>query len=134
MRADADLYSDHGLLTMAAGIEHTKIETVIRAGLEEFNRLRNELVSEKDLKKAKEHLIGNLYLSLETSDELAYFYGDQEMLGLKLTSPQELARKVNGITANDVRKVMREVVRNDGLNLALIGPFKKRSFLDIVKV
>ena len=53
VRADADLYSDHGLLTMAAGIEHTKIETVIRAGLEEFNRLRNELVSEKDLKKPK---------------------------------------------------------------------------------
>ena len=134
VRADADLYSDHGLLTMAAGIEHTKIETVLKAGLEEFNRLRNELVSEKDLKKAKEHLIGNLYLSLETSDELAYFYGGQETLGLKLTSPQELARKVNKITANDIRKVMREVVRNDGLNLALIGPFKKRSFLDIVKV
>ena len=87
-------------------------------------------MSEKDLKKAKEHLIGNLYLSLETSDELAYFYGGQETLGLKLTSPQELARKVNKITANDIRKVMREVVRNDGLNLALIGPFKKRSFLD----
>ena len=134
VRADADLYSDHGLLTMAAGIEHTKIETVLEAGLEEFNRLRNELVSEKDLKKAKEHLIGNLYLSLETSDELAYFYGGQETLGLKLTSPQELARKVNKITANDIRKVMREVVRNDGLNLTLIGPFKKRSFLDIVKV
>ncbi|MGC9610787.1 MAG: pitrilysin family protein [Minisyncoccia bacterium] len=134
VRADADLYSDHGLFEMAAGVDHKKLESVIKAGLQEFVRLRDELVSEKELKKAKEHLIGNLYLSLETSDELAHFYGSQEVSGLKLSSPQELARKVNKVTAEDVRNVMRQIIKNSRLNLALIGPFKKKSFLDILKV
>ncbi len=134
VRAEADLYSDHGLFTMAAGVDHAKIEAVIKAGLKEFGRLREELVSEEDLKKAKEHFIGNLYLSLETSDELAYFYGGQEVMGLKLASPQEIARKVSKITASDVRNVMRAIVKNNRLSMALIGPFKKKSFLDIVKV
>lgn len=134
VRTDADLYSDHGLFEMTAGVNHSKIETVIKASLGEFSRLRDELVGEKELRKAKEHLIGNLYMSLETSDELAYFYGGQEIMGLKLTSPREVARKVEKITARDIRNVVRWVVRNDRLNLALIGPFKKRSFLDIVKI
>ncbi|TSA44895.1 insulinase family protein [bacterium] len=134
VRAEADLYSDHGLFTMSAGVDHAKLDAVIKAGLKEFGRLRDELVSEKDLKKAKEHLIGGLYLSLETSDELAYFYGGQEIMGLKLTSPQELAGKINKITVADIRNVARAVVKNDRLNLALIGPFKKKSFLNIAKV
>lgn len=134
VRAEADLYSDHGLFTMSAGVDHAKIEKVIMAGLGEFTRLKDELVSDKELKKAKEHLIGNLYLSLETSDELAYFYGGQEVMGLKLTSPQEIAKQVGKITANDIRKVMRQVIRKDSLNLAIIGPFKNKSFLDIVKI
>lgn len=134
VRADADLYSDHGLFEMSAGVDHKKLELVIKAGLQEFARLRDELVSETELKKAKEHLIGDIFLSLETSDQLAAFYGSQEVIGLPLTSPQEIAKKVNAITAADVRNVMRAIVRNDRLNLALIGPFKKRSFRGILKV
>jgi predicted Zn-dependent peptidase len=134
VRAEADLYSDHGLFTMSAGVDHTKIEAVIKAGLEEFKSLRDKLVDEKELQKAKDHLIGGLFLSLETSDQLAGFYAGREVMGLPLTPPKELARKVNAITAAEVKKVVRDVVKNSGLNLALIGPFKKRSFLGIVKV
>ena len=134
VRSEADLYSDHGLFTMSAGVDHTKIDAVIKAGLEEFKNLRDELVSEKELKKVKEHLIGNLFLSLETSDELGGFYTSQELMGLKLTSPEEIAKKVNAITPTDVRNVVRAIVKSGRLNLAIIGPFKKRSFRDILKV
>jgi predicted Zn-dependent peptidase len=134
VRAEADLYSDHGLFTMSAGVDHKKIEAVIKAGLDEFARLRDELVSEKELKKAKEHLIGTLFLSLETSDEVGYFYTGQELMGLKLVSPRDLAKKIAGVTADDVRRTVRSVVKNNHLNMALIGPFKNRSFRAILKI
>ena len=134
VRAEADLYSDHGLFTMSAGVDHKKIEAVIKAGLDEFARLRDELVSEKELKKAKEHLIGTLFLSLETSDEVGYFYTGQELMGLKLVSPRDLAKKIAGVTADDVRRTVRSVVKNNHLNMALIGPFKNRSFRAIFKI
>ena len=134
VRADADLYSDHGLFTMSAGVDHKKIEAVIKAGLEEFGRLKNELVSAEELKKAKEHLIGDLFLSLETSDQIAGFYTAQELFGLKLSTPQETARRVGSVTASEIREAMRAVVKGGGLNLAVIGPFKKRSFAGILRV
>jgi predicted Zn-dependent peptidase len=134
VRTDADLYLDHGLLEMSAGVEHEKIDMVLRAALKEFDRIAKEPVGVQELKRAKEHLIGNLFMALEGSDELASFYAAQEIFGLKLATPQEVARSINAVTADQIRGVMGQIVRNDRLNLAVIGPFKKRSFLDILKV
>jgi len=134
VRTDADLYVDHGLLEMSAGVEHEKIDMVLKAALKEFDRIAKEPVGVQELKRAKEHLIGNLFMALEGSDELASFYAAQEIFGLKLSTPQEVAKSINAVTADQIRSVMGQIIRNDRLNLAVIGPFKKRSFLDILKV
>lgn len=132
--ASADLSSDHGLLTMFAGADHGKVRHVIKAALREFARVTEELVGVKELKTAKEHLLGNLFLSLETSDQLAHYYGMQEAMRERLLSPRELAAKMKAVTPDQIRAVARAVVRNGRLNLAVIGPFRNKSFLDIVRV
>jgi len=134
VRATADLYSDHGLLTMTAGVDHKKIESVIKAAAEEFARLREEEVGKEELERAKEHLVGNLFLSLETSDELAFYYALQEVQKIPLTNPEELARRIKAVTPEEIKSVANDIVRNDRLNLAVIGPFKGKSFSDILKV
>jgi len=134
VNASTDFFTDHGLLAMAAGVKHEKLEVVLKAGIEEFVRFTKELVGKEELARAKSHLIGNLLISLETSDELGYFYGGQEVMGLKLKTPAATVREVKAVTAADIRAVARSLVRNDRLNMALIGPFKKRSFADIVRV
>ncbi len=133
VRADADLYLDHGLFAMAAGVEHEKIDMVLKATLKEFDRLKEEKVGIQELKRAKEHLIGNLFMSLEGSDELGSFYAAQEIFGLKLSTPQEFAKKIDRVTIDQIQSVLRQIVKRNRLNLAVIGPFKKRSFLDILK-
>ncbi|MCL4399966.1 insulinase family protein, partial [Patescibacteria group bacterium] len=128
------LYQDHGLFEMSAGVEHEKIDLVIKSVLKEFERLKTEKVSASDLKKAKEHLLGNLFMSLEGSDEIGSFYAGQEIMGLKLSTPEELAKRISKVTSEDVMAVARQIIKNNRLNLAVIGPFKKRSFLDILRV
>ncbi len=134
VRADADLSIDHGLFEMAAGVEHEKIDLVVKAALKEFSRAGNEKIGAQELARAKEHLIGNLFMSLEGSDEIGSFYAAQEIFRLGLSTPQEVAKKINAVTADEIRSAVRQIVRNDRLNLAVIGPFKKRSFLDILRV
>jgi predicted Zn-dependent peptidase len=134
VRASADLYSDHGLLTMTAGVDHKKIDIVIKAALEEFARLKEEEVGGEELERAKEHLVGNLYLSLETSDELAFYYALQEVQKLPLTAPDELAWKIKAVSPGEIKSVANEIFRSERLNLAVIGPFKEKSFGDILKV
>ncbi len=134
VNASADFYSDHGLITMAAGVDHKKIEMVIKVSLQEFNRFKTEKVSEAELQRAKDHLVGRLFLSIETSDEIGYFYGGQEVMGLGLDTPQIVAQKIREVSASDIRKVANDLFKNEGLNLALIGPFKDKSFGDILKL
>ncbi|MAF80065.1 hypothetical protein CL629_03245 [bacterium] len=128
VNASNDLYSDHGLFTMSAGVDHKKIKSVIRAALEEFGRMKTDSVSSAELRKAKDHVIGTFSLSLETSDELGYFYAMQEVLGRSLQAPEQIVRKIEKVRAEDVRNLSRSLFRDDRLNLSLIGPFRGRSF------
>lgn len=135
VRCEPDLYTDHGLIAMSAGLDHGKIEPAIQASLAEFTRLKTEKVSAKDLKKAKEHFVGELFLSLEGSDEIAGFYASQELLGLgDLKTPEEVARQIEAVTAADIQAVAKSIFTEKHLNLAVIGPFKKRSFRRLLRV
>jgi predicted Zn-dependent peptidase len=134
VRAETDLYSDHGLISMAAGVDHKKIEDVLKTALEEFIRLREKLVDKKELERAKEHLIGHLFLSLETSDELAFYYALQEIQKLPALTPKEMAAKIKAVTPEEIRAVANDLFKDENLNLSIIGPFKEKSFSDILKV
>lgn len=123
--AGADLALDHGLLGISAGVDHAKTQIVIKAILKECARLRDELVPAKELQKSKDHMLGNLILGLETSDDLASFYGGQEIITRTIMSPKALTEKIKKVTAEEVRAVARLVIKKKGLNLAIVGPYRK---------
>jgi predicted Zn-dependent peptidase len=128
VHSSADLFTDHGLLTVAAGVDHAKLERVLEVVGQECKRLTKEKVAKEELTKAKHHLVGHLYLSLESSDAWANFYGGQEVMGLPLITPREIAKHIESVTADDVRNVARAIVKWNRANLAVIGPFKNKSF------
>jgi len=133
--AGADLERDHGLFSVSAGIDHGKVEVVIRAILEECRRLRNEIVPAQELQKSKDHMIGSLILGLETSDDLASFYGGQEIITKTILPPEAFVDRIRRTTALEVRNVSRAIFTEKGLNLALIGPYKdKKKFQKLLKL
>ena len=135
VRAESDLLTDHGYLSASAGIDHSKIEPVIKAILGEFRRFVDTPVEEGELQRAKDHLVGHLFLSLETSDEISGFYGGQEILTRKLTTPEDLAQKIQAVTAGEIMAVAKDIFQNQKLNLAIIGPFEdKEKFEAILKI
>ena len=124
VRANSSEGLDHGEFSVATGTANPKTEMVIKAVLREFARLRLELVPPKELKKAKDIITSGMVMGLETSDQLANFYGIQEILTEKLLSPEEISRHVEAVTAEDVRSVARAIFKKDRLNFAIIGPHK----------
>lgn len=124
--AGADLSTDHGYIDVSAGIDHKKIDEVIAAIIAELKRLADAPVTDEELVRAKEHLVGGLVLGLETSNQLAGFYGSQEVLEHKMMSPEEVIQKTQAVTAEQIQSVARDIVKNEGLNLAIIGPFKEK--------
>jgi len=134
VRAYNDVYTDHGFFQISAGVDNKRIEEVIKAVLAECNILKNKLVSEDELNKVKEYLIGNMKLSLESSDDIANFYGGQELLKRELKSAEEKAKEIRKVTAKQIQTLAKQIFKNEKLNLALIGPFKdKEKFLKTLK-
>ena len=133
--ADADLFLDHGVFGIAAGIDHGKTDVVIKAILEECRKIRDVVVPKAEFERSKEHMIGNLVLGLETSDELASFYGGQEIMMKKIVSPETVIARIKAVTPVAVRAVARTVFRNNRLNFAVIGPYRNGSlFKKILKL
>lgn len=135
VRAGSDLLTDHGLFAVSAGLDNKRVSEVTKAVLEELRRIRDYKVSENELRRSKNHLIGTMMIELETSDELASFYGQQELFHKDMLAPQDIVKKIEAVTANEVLKVAKDIMKNEHLNLALIGPFKdKKEFEKILKI
>lgn len=133
VRCNTDLFTDHGYIAASAGVEHDKLDIVIKTILEEYKRLTTERVSEEELSRVKGHLAGTLLLGLETSDSLAVFYGTQEILKNEVTTPEELLKEINKVTPDDILSLAKELFVEKTLNLALVGPYKeKKRFEEIL--
>lgn len=134
VRAYNDSYTDHGVFEISAGVDNKRINEVIFAILEECRKLRRYKVPEDELNKVKEYLTGNMKLSLESSDDIANFYGGQELLRREVHYAEEKAKEIRKVTASQIKTVARDIFKNKNLNLALIGPFKSGAqFLKTLK-
>lgn len=134
VRAYNDTYTDHGFFQVSAGVDNKRIDEVIKAVLTECKKLTTELVSDEELNKVKECLIGNMKLSLESSDDIANYYGGQELLKKEIKSADEKAVEIRKVTAKQIQDLAKDIFKDKGLNLALIGPFKEKAkFTKILK-
>lgn len=122
-------YTDHGFLAVAAGIDNNRVPEVVDAVMGELRCLANEDVPEDELKKAKDYVLGRMYLKLETSDNLAEFYAEQAVVKGELEKPEDIAKKIRAITAKDIRKVARLIFSNKRLNFALVGRYSNEAEL-----
>ncbi len=135
VRSGESLYSDHGYWSVASGVDHKKVFLVIDAILKEMQDLKNTLVNDEELKRAKDHLCGQMVLGLETSDAKAMFYGGQEIIKKDVTDVAEYIQRIEAVTAEEVMRVARDVFNEETLNLVLIGPFKdEKVFLDHLRL
>lgn len=115
---------DHGVFSISIGSDIKRVEEVIEAVIAELNTLKTHLVSEEELQKTKDYLIGTMFLGLESSDSLAEFYGYQEILRQPLRTPQDIVKEIKSVTAADIRTVARKIFVSKHLNLAVVGPLE----------
>ena len=120
-------YVDVGHLVTLAGVDLNKIEEAIKVIREEYEKVAKvEQVKQVELTKAKEFLKGRLILELEDSRAVASVFGTGEILEGKIYTPEEIMRKIDKVTLNDIERVAKDIFRKEKLNLAIIGPFKDR--------
>ena len=119
VRSSINDSSNHGDFTISAGVNKKRLDVAVKGILEEIKTLRDKAIARAELKKAKDYLIGRMYLNLESSDSLASFYGFQEITRSKIKTPKEIEKEIEAITAGDVKNLAKQIFINKNLNMAI---------------
>jgi predicted Zn-dependent peptidase len=125
-----DTMPDVGYLATQCGVEHGNLKETVTTILEEYKRIKEELVPEKELSKAKEYIKGTSVMGLESSDEVVSFLADQELIKGEIKLLDEIFEKIDAVTSEDVIRVAKEIFQEKKLNLAIIGPHKNARSLE----
>jgi predicted Zn-dependent peptidase len=125
---------DHGSFQISAGVNNTRTGEVIKEILKECSLLIKEKVSDKELNKVKSLIVGNMKMSLEATDDIANYYGGQELIKKEIKTLEEKIKDIKAVKAEDIQKIAKIIFKDRNLNLAIIGPYKeKSSFESILK-
>ncbi len=134
VRTSSDTLKDAGFLMTQAGVDNRRADRAIELILSEYQRVKEEPVPTAELQKAKEYLKGVLWLSLENAENLASYYAQYEVLGIKPMTPEEICRKIDQVDASSIQRLSRKIFQNQNLNLSLIGPAEENQFNKILKI
>ncbi|NCN45290.1 MAG: hypothetical protein AUK08_01715 [Candidatus Pacebacteria bacterium CG2_30_36_39] len=126
VHSDVDQYHETGVFGASAGVDPGRVEEAILVAAQEFHSLANakKPVTEIELKRAKEFLIGSAVLGLEDSSSVAQFYGLRQVLSGEIETLEAVIEKIQQVTIQDVQDVFKLLIKPGEMRLALIGPYK----------
>lgn len=123
INADYGHLTDSGTFTVSTGLDEKRLVEGVREIVAQFQKLRDELVSDEELQKARDYLSGRILLGLETSDDYADFYGFQALYSTEpIRTPEEVIKRLHAVTAEDIQAMAREYFTTENIHLAVIGP------------
>jgi predicted Zn-dependent peptidase len=130
-------FEDSGSMTISAGLDLRNLTKAMTLIMQELEKLTHAPASQGELRRARDYIIGQIDLGLESTDNQMMMLGEQWLGYGELVSPEEIKRRVSKVTTAEIRAVARDFFRPEHLNLALVSPLKSdrhlRGLLRMVK-
>lgn len=129
VQSSSDKFDEIGYFGAYAGTDPGKAAEAVKVMLDQFYGLAGGKypISEKEFTKAKEYIKGHLALSLEDTNAVNDFFGQQALFLNEILTPEEIQRRIDKVTIEDVMREAKKLFIPARLNLAIIGPYKDSS-------
>ena len=121
VKAELDSNFDCGYLGVRAGVNLDKLGEAMSVVKDEMLKL-SDTITEAELAKAKEYILGHMPLSLEDSMGVAQFFGMRALVLDEVRQPSEVEEKIKGVTIKEVRRVLGELVQDKLIRSVVVGP------------
>ncbi|MGO9316533.1 MAG: M16 family metallopeptidase [Terracidiphilus sp.] len=119
--SDLSPYRDTGTLCVYAGTSVGKGLEVVQLILEEFRSLKQELLGEEELTRAKDQVKGNILLGLESSNARMANLARQEMYFHKFISVDEIIACISAVDAAQVQAMAQRLFDPARIAVTLLG-------------
>ena len=125
-------FLDAGSFGVYAAVDPANARRGVGALVAELRRLCEGIPAE-ELVKARELAKGRMLLRLEDTRAVSGWLGGQEILTGEVLSPDDVVARLDAVSADDLTRIARSLLRHDQLNLALVGPHRsERGFLALL--
>lgn len=115
-------HHDGGYFAVYAGVDPSKALETVNAILAELRLMIDKDVPESELAKAREYTKGRLKLGLESTNAMASWLGQQELLAGRIRPVAEIVAAVDRVDQAAIRRVAKRVL-DQPIQLTVIGPF-----------
>ena len=119
--AGGSTYTDTGIFHIYAGTSPAQLDEVVDLSLGELRRVVRESVMEDELRLAKDQIVSSILLGLESSNVRAGALARQEIIHGRRLTPDEIIRRLEEVTVEDVQRVARTYFTTDAMSLAALG-------------
>jgi predicted Zn-dependent peptidase len=114
-------FRDTGCLSIYAGTSREAATKVVQSVVAEFRRLKQEAITQDELRRSKDQLKGNLMLSLESSTARMSNLARQEMYFDRFYSMDEIIDRVEGVTAEAVMQLAQSCFTTENIAVTVLG-------------
>jgi predicted Zn-dependent peptidase len=119
--SDLNPYRDAGLLSVYAGMALETAEQLVRSVLAEFRSLKEQPVTDEELRRSKAHLKGSLLLSLESTSARMANLARQHLYFNRFFSPEEVIAAIEAVTRDELQQIAQEFFRPERLAATVLG-------------
>jgi predicted Zn-dependent peptidase len=98
-------YTDSGIFSVYFSTDKEYVNKSIKLMLKEFDQMREVLMGDVQLKKAKQQIIGQLAISVENLENQMLSIGKSYLVYGKVDTMETIYRKIENITAVQLREV-----------------------------
>ena len=128
-------FDDVGSLTISAGLDVGNLVKTLKLIMRELARLAQKPPGAVELRRARDYVIGQIDLGLESTDVQMMSVGENLIGHGRIISPAEMKRRTSRVTAAEIRAAARDFFRPERLNLALVSPLKStRGLAALLKI
>jgi predicted Zn-dependent peptidase len=115
-------FADTGQVGLYVGTRPDNLVEALKVVGQELERLRREPGTEAELKRAKENVKARVVLALESSSARMSRLGSSVLFGLPLLEVDEVMRRIDAVTMDDLRELAAALWGPGRLSAAGIGP------------
>ena len=122
-------FDDVGCQIISAGMDTDQIPRVMKLIMRELKQFTEKAPSAKEMRRTKDFLLGQIDLSLESTENQMMWLGDQLIGYGRIIPPTWIKKRLTTVPAEEVRRVARAFFRPERLSLAIVSPLKNSSSL-----
>lgn len=119
--AAASGFTDTGVFHIYAGTSPDQLDEVLELSLAEMRRIVREPVAHEELQLVKDQAVASILLGLESTSARAGTLARQEITHGRRIAPEEVIRRIEAVTPEDLQSIARARFHTDTLALGALG-------------